>query len=416
MSKVKIPNNSWSLLARIFFAASLILIWTIPGLGCKTKARKKTPRPGDKIYSVATFQVTLEEISQSLDVKGTFIPSDKLDVKSEVDGKIASVAVNEGQVVNVGDALVSINPEQLKLLLDKQRLELREQETKAEGGALAQPFMGIPSNLRGEAANQGNEEEGQEEAEPPSEPEPEKPVSPEGMGEGPAPSAPPGGGNYEKPEGLSRAEEAAQDRIRAEIALTEKKIESANVTAAIAGIVSKKNVTEGSAVAPGEILFQIVKIDPIWISVFVPAETVAALKPEEKPEVKVDELPDQTFTGEIVYVSPEPDPQNKNYEIKVSTPNTQLKVKGGMSGSVLLSVAQMRKATMVPEAALITKGGNKYVYVVKDQVAERKEVDLGKKVGEKYEVKRGLREGDVVVIKGQQDFTEEQEYVKVESL
>src|SRR5262245_8319385 len=416
MSKVKILNNSLSLLVRVFFVASLVLFLTVPGLGCKTKAHKKTPRLGDKIFSVAAFRVTLEEISGSLDIKGTFIPSDKLDVKSEVDGKITSVAVNEGQVVTVGDALAAINPEQLKLLLDRQRLELREQEAKVEGGPLAQGIMGIPNIQRGQVTNQGQEEQGQEEEGVPSETEPERPMPPEEVGEGPAPTIPPGGPTIEKPEAVAHAEEASQERIRADIALTEKKLEAANVTAAIAGIISKKNVTEGSVVTPGEILFQIVKIDPIWISVFVPAETVAALKPEEKPEVKVEEIPDQTFNGEIVYVSPEPDPQNKNYEIKVSIPNTQLKVKAGMSGHVMLPVAEMRKATLVPEAALVAKDGNKYAYVVKDQVAERKEVDLGKKVGDKYEVKKGLREGDVVVIKGQQDFTDEEEYVKVESL
>jgi|GEM_PF-2251144 len=437
MPLTKIPNNSSHIIRRFLWAVVVFSCLAIAVTGCKGKSRKKNPQPGDKIYPVAVFKVPLEEISQSLEVKGTFVPSDKLDVKSETEGKIASVAVTEGQTVNVGDPLATVNPEVLTLLLEKQRADLREAESHVEEnlpvramGAMRNfaalrrprgletgvpptgvPPMGVPPTGPAVEAPAPTEEGGEA---------PEAPPSLEEAGEEtPEPAPPPTTAELpplEKPEPVRQAEDVTLDRLRAEIALTEKKIEAANLTAGIAGTIAKKNVAEGSVVTPGEILFQIVRLDPIWISVFVPPETAAALKPEEKPDVLPDDLPDMVLSGDIVFVSPEPDPQNKAYEIRVAVPNTQLKLKGGMGGRVLLPVTELRKVVTVPEEAVISKGGNRYVYVVEDQVAEKREVSLGKKLVGKFEVKRGLKEGDAVVTRGQQDLKEDQEFVKVESL
>src|SRR4030095_56893 len=409
MAPTEIPNNFYLFFRRFFWTAAVLSCLVIALTGCKGKSRKKTPQPGDKIYPVAVFKVPLEEISQSLEVKGTFVPSDKLDVKSEGDGKRDSVGVTEGQSVNVGDALASINPESLILQLERQRTELRETEARVEGelpvralgatrnfaalrrgrGMEASPSLTIPmAEAPSPPPAPPSGEETSEEASPP-----EIPPTLEEVGEeAPEPSATPAGESpIEKPEVVRRAEDLALDRLRAEIALTEKKIESANLTAGIAGIVSKKNIAEGSVVAPGEILFQIVKLDPIWISVFVPPETAAALNTEEKSHVMPDDLPDMVIGGDVVYVSPEPDPQNKTYEVRVGIPNTQLKIKGGMGGKVLLPVTELKKVVTVPEEALILKASNRYVYVVQDQIAEKRELSLGKKFMGKFEVKRGLK-------------------------
>jgi HlyD family secretion protein len=408
---------------------SLLLLFIFVGftawtMGCGTQGRRKVPQAGDKIYPVSAIRVSMEEIPDTNEMKGNFIPSDKLEVKSEIDGKVSSVLVNEGQLVEVGQPLATLNPEQLALLLDKQQQELREAEAKAEGSSTIRPTTGFfggrplgtataPSNENApetppsEGAEQpaptppGQEEQVGEEAEQPSPPSnipPSVPVVPS------------------KPEGASRAEEATIDRIKAEIVLTQKKIESANITAGIAGVLTKKNVTEGSVVTTGEVLFQIVKIDPIVLSVFLPKEMVGGVKNQDKVDVSAEDLPDQNFSGEISSIATEPDPQNKNYEVKISVPNTQLKIKGGMVGKAALSLAKLRKVLMIPEDAIIDKEGKKYVYVVNDQVADRKEIGLGKKVGEKYEITKGLHEEDQVVLKGQVTFDKEEVFVKVESL
>lgn len=421
------------------------IFWFLPllaflalSVGCKGKGSKTTPQPGDKIYPVSVLKVTSEEVPETLELSGTFVPSDKLDVKSEVEGKVNSVSVNEGQVVAPAELLATINPESLNLLLDKQKKELSEAEAKTGGAgpsSAAIPLEKPTSFLAALRQQQLQFQQGSpppppvEQPPPPSE-NPEAPASPDEVGEQappppsppPTPPSPPPSETPPPPsenaaENNQRLRDATLDRIKADIALTEKKIQAANITAGIGGIVSKKNIAEGSVVTPGEVLFQIVKIDPIQLSVFVPKESIGGIKLQDKADVSTDELLSQTESGDVVFVSPEPDPQNKNYEVRVSISNTPLKIKGGMPGKIRIAVNQIRRGLMVPADAVVTVNNKKYVYILKSpQVAERVEVELGPKVGQKVEVKKGLKEGEEVVFKGQVTFDEPEEFVKVESL
>ena len=379
---------------------------------CSSKSKKKIPGVGDKVYPVSAFKVFKEEVPDIVEMKGTFIPSDKLDVKAETEGKVLSSPVSEGQMVAFADPLASINPEQLHLLLEKEKLELKEQEAKIEAGlsmknvmakvpfgkalgAQTGPDVGMPPN-------------------PDQNPNNPNPTSPDQVGEElPAPESVP-----DKPDNsdaIVRANEVTLGRIKAEIALTEKKIESANVTTGISGLLSKKNITDGSVVTLGEVLFQVVKIDPILLSVFVSKKEIGNIQKGEKVDVKTEEIPNASLNGEVVFVAAEADPQNKNnYEVRVSVPNTQLKIKAGMTGLAIMPQTGIRKAILIPEDAMVTINNKKYVYVVQGQIAEGKEVELGDKIGNKIEVKSGLKEGEEVVMKGQVTFKDEQEFVKVE--
>jgi multidrug efflux pump subunit AcrA (membrane-fusion protein) len=364
------------------------------------------------------LKASLDEIPDSLEIKGTFFPSDKLEVRAEVEGKINSVNANEGQVVSSGEVLATINPDLLNLLLEKQRLDVKEAEARAEANLPLKPVnlrgsIVPPESISGNVPSESN---------PTPVPEnnsenKERLVNPDEVGEGPPPPSPSESPpSTEKTEAILRAEQANLDRLKAEVALTEKKLESANVKADIGGTINKKNITEGSVVNPGEILFQIIKIDPILLSVYVPKEGVMGLKVGDKVEVSPNEIPGTSITGEIIFISSETDPQNKNYEVKISLPNGGQKLKGGMGGAISLPLTQLRKGVTVPADALIQKDGKNYLYVVKDQVAERREVELGKKVGQKVEVKKGVKEEEPIVIKGHATFDEEQEFVKVESM
>lgn len=387
---------------------------------CSSKSKKNAPGAGDKIYPVSVLKVSKEEVPDIIEVKGNFIPFDKLDVKSETEGKVFSSPVSEGQTVNLGDPLVTINPEQLNLLLEKEKLELKEQEAKIDAGlalknASPPPRKTAVGRPGGDTDNPPNPDQT-----PDNNPDNPNPPSADQIGDEPPGALNPPEANPSSPEkaengeALARANEVTLDRIKAEIALTEKKIESANVTAAISGMISKKNITEGSAITLGEVLFQIVKIDPILLSVFVDKKMVGNIQKGEKMDVKVDEMPDVSLNGEVTYVAAEADSQNKNYEIRISVPNTQLKIRAGMAGLAILSQSGMRKALMIPEVATLNLDGKVYAYVMQGQVAERKEIELGAKSDGKVEVKSGLKEGEEVVVKGQATFKDEQEFVRVE--
>lgn len=399
----------------LFIAVCVFCV--LEGVGCTSKSQKKNPGVGDKIYPVSLQKVSREEIPDIVEVKGNFVPSDKLDVKAETEGKVATSPVTEGQMVNLGEALANINPEQLHLLLEKQKLELKEAEAKIEAGLTAKanalnatkaPFM-KPMGARVGGTNPAQDPEQDQDQDNPT-----PPGNPDQVGEDLPPPQNPSPDKPDNSDALTRSNEITLDRIKAEMVLTEKKIETANITASIAGMLTKKNITDGSVVALGEVLFQIVKIDPIQLSVFVSKKDVGTLQKGERVDVKIDDMPDATLSGEINYIAAELDPQNKNYEVRISVPNTQLKIKAGMAGIATLPQTATRKALVVPESAIVTQENKKYVYVLEGQLAERREVEIGAKSDGKVEIKAGLKENEQVVSKGQATFKDESEFIKVE--
>ncbi len=421
---------------RSFALCSLVLPLLFLNLACKPNLKKKAPQAGDKVSTVSVFKAKSEEIQEALEFKGNFIPTDKLDVRAEADGKVVSVAVNEGQTVTSGEALAVLNPEILQLTLEKSRRELKEIEAKIDAGITVDgvensfspqpdrnpaenshptPERQEPPTQNSEAEKERNLDEVGEEMPPPPPPSP--------------PSTPPSSVNNLNPsannqivdkdhsdraETLMRVNQTSADRIRSEIALLEKKIEAANVTSGIEGMVAKRNITEGSVVVLGDILFQIIRMDPVLFSIEVGEDSITHFKKEDKVQVVADNIPGEGFSGEIVFESPEPDPQSKKYEIKIALPNPQTKIKAGMTGQLLVSLNKTRKGLMIPWDCLFTDGKKQYVYLVQDKIAQRREVELGNRKEDRVEVKSGLVEGDQVVLKGRQNLKEELEFVKVE--
>ncbi len=394
----------------LYLAVLVVLLPSLPA--CKSKDKKTSPKSGEKIYPVSVTPVVNLELPDAREVKGLFVPSDKLDVKSELEGKVLNVAVNEGQNVTMGELLATINPETLQLLLEKEKAELKEVELKLENPT--------PSNVREVKRPEG----------------PRTPENPQAPVVNPTPEAEAAQAETQKAENTKpenaeeeasaktvgpernetqiRVDEATLDRLKTSIAFTEKKLEFTNITSGISGMVAHKNITDGSVVALGEILFQVVRIDPILFSMSVDKQTVLSLKKEQRLDVMSEDMPGYDLTGDIVYISPEADTQSHRYEVRISLPNTQQKIKAGMAGKAFIPLNESRNTLVIPEAALVQKDGKAYVYVLKGTVAERRSVELGIQHENKVEVTKGVKEGEEVVVKGHATFDEDEEFVKKE--
>ncbi len=395
---------------RLLLYLALLCLVLSPLVACKSKEKKTAPKSGEKIYPVSVAGVVHFELPDAREVKGIFVPSDKLDVKSETEGKVLNVAVNEGQNVSVGELLAHINPEPLQLLLEKDRAELKEIELKLENPVSTPP---VPREVkRQESPRPADNPQAPlptPEAEAAQAAENQKPENAKPEAEEEArPSAP------ERNETQTRVDEATLDRLKTSIALTEKKLEFSNITSGISGMVTHKNITDGSVVALGEILFQVIRIDPILFSMSVDKQTVSSLKKEQRLDVMSEDMPGFDLSGDIVYIAPEADAQSHRYEVRISLANTQQKIKAGMAGKAFIPLNESRSTLVVPEAALVQKDGKAYVYVMKGTIAERRPIELGIQHENKVEVVKGLKEGEEVVVKGHATFDEDEEFVKKE--
>jgi membrane fusion protein (multidrug efflux system) len=116
----------------------------------------------------------------------------------------------------------------------------------------------------------------------------------------------------------------------------------------------------------------------------------------------MDALPGEIFQGKITRVIPEINPVSRNFDVEVEIPNPHLRLKSGMFANICLLVGQ-KVAVNVSRDILITDQvtGVSYVFVVEGDQAVRRRLTLGERSGFLIEVLEGLKEGEDLVIKGQ---------------
>jgi membrane fusion protein (multidrug efflux system) len=116
----------------------------------------------------------------------------------------------------------------------------------------------------------------------------------------------------------------------------------------------------------------------------------------------MDALPGEIFQGKITRVIPEINPVSRNFDVEVEIPNPHLRLKSGMFTNICLLVGQ-KVTVSVSRDILITDQvtGVSYVFVVEGDQAVRRRLTLGERSGFLIEVLEGLKEGENLVIKGQ---------------
>lgn len=428
---------------RKIFSAALPLLLCISLLPACGKGRKKDiPGPNDKVFTVGVTDVVSREVPDGIEIPGTFTPSQRLVVKSDFTGKVQALAVIEGQQVALNDALMKIEDEKLPYVLDRQRAELKEAEAQLELNSKANGGAGEEDGV-----DEGGEAASLEEAlaaaaaantaeEVAIEQNPEaSPTAEEATENTPFPARRPFGNRrnlkrtlpFAKPPTLPQQnpeviesrialDQAKIDRIKAEVALSEKQLAGSTLLATVDGFVAKVNVAEGSMVKVDEPLLEIVRIDPIELTLHIPKEEVGRLDKSMQAKVTVNDLKQESFEGEISFIGAELDAQKKTLELRVRVANPGMRIKAGMEGVAHLAIAnKTHPALLVPPAAIRSEGGKKYVYVVRGQVAEKHEILTGSGVEGLVEVTKGVKAGDRVVTRGLDALKDDEEFVKVTS-
>ncbi|HKX12154.1 MAG TPA: efflux RND transporter periplasmic adaptor subunit [bacterium] len=405
--------------------------------------KKDIPGPNDKVFSVGVSPVISRDIPDAIDLKGVFSPSERLQVKSDFTGKVQALSVIEGQQVAAGETLLKIDDEKLPYILERQRAELREAEAQLEldsnRGAGGETTDTVENAIEDIVAAQ---QEAIEDAIPPAEGD----IAQDVVSDEASPAAEPTENTpfprrfpfrrfprrpfntqrvtppaqaaiaNEPSEDRVTLDQARIDRIKAELAISERQSAGSTIQAAVDGFVAKVPIAEGSMVKPEEVLVEIVKIDPIELTLQLPREDISRLDKNMEARVNVPDLGGESFAGEISFIGAELDPVKKTLELRIRIANQALRIKGGMEGIANLAIAnKSHQGLMVPTAAVQNDGLRKYVYVIKGQLAEKREVETGISMEGLVEIKSGLRNGDRVVVNGLGALKEDQEFVKVSS-
>jgi Cu(I)/Ag(I) efflux system membrane fusion protein len=203
--------------------------------------------------------------------------------------------------------------------------------------------------------------------------------------------------------------EVARDRLRLwdipvgtieQIAKGGKAQKYVPIVSPASGYIVEKNVVEGSTVEAGARLFRIANLDKVWIEADLYESELPLVKAGEMATVSLPYLPDKKFEGKVTFVYPYLERGTRTGRARIELDNDDVELRPDMYANVEFGI-DLGERLVVPESAVIYAGPRRVVFLDLGEGKLRPQtVETGLKIGNEYEVLKGLEPGDRVVTSG----------------
>ncbi len=175
--------------------------------------------------------------------------------------------------------------------------------------------------------------------------------------------------------------------------------------AEVSGTVKNRHVAVGDHVKSGSILFDIVSLQKLWAEFDAYEEDLAHIRTGDQVSFSTPALPGQTFSTRINFIDPMINGQTRTATVRGEVANSRRFLKPEMFIQGQLAARSTGTTQLlIPKTAVLWTGPRSVVYVkVPDTTIPSfayREVQLGDRVGDSYQVKQGLEAGEEVVTYG----------------
>ncbi|HNQ78884.1 MAG TPA: efflux RND transporter periplasmic adaptor subunit [Acidobacteriota bacterium] len=168
------------------------------------------------------------------------------------------------------------------------------------------------------------------------------------------------------------------------------------VRSGVLGFIVEKNVVQGQKVEAGSPLMKVVDLSEVWVMADVYEKDASLVSNGMAAKVYLPAYPGRTFDGKVGYIGPMLDPSSRTFSVRVEVPNRDGLLKPEMYGEAVFP-APLGEVLAVPASAVIQTGRSAYAFVVEGERFVPRELSLGRKGGDYYEVTGGLEDGDEIV-------------------
>jgi len=207
-------------------------------------------------------------------------------------------------------------------------------------------------------------------------------------------------------EALSQADldqiEAQLKADQARVAAAQASLDDTVIRAAFDGRTGFRHVSVGSFVSPGTLITTLDDTSIMKLDFTVPENFLFMLRRGLSVSASSVGLPNRPFTGEVTNIESRVDPVTRSITVRAEIPNADGALRQGMFMTVRLE-GEAEPTLLVPEGAIVPEQGHIYVFAVRNNIAERREVRIGKRRPGEVEIVDGLAENDRVVVEGTQN-------------
>ncbi|MBP8168905.1 MAG: efflux RND transporter periplasmic adaptor subunit [Azonexus sp.] len=355
---------------------------------------------GEKIGVLAASR---GELRQSVVASGKVRSPQRVELASQITGRVTQIPVREGQNVAAGELLIQLDDAEWRATLAQAQASLTQSELRlAQMQQLAQP-LATQAKRQAEA----NLLQAQQRFAQTSElvakgfysktqlddaqrnldvAESQRQTSELQLRSNQR------GGSDER---LARV---AVAQARASLDIAQSRLDYTRITTPVAGTVLTRNVEPGITIQPGKLLMTLSPSGDTELVVQIDEKNLALLRLSQKALASADAYPDRRFAAEITFISPAVDPLRGSVEIRLRVTEAPEYLRQEMTISVDIETARRADALIVPSEAIRDAGSNQaWVLVVREGTAQRQAVKLGLRSEGKTEILEGLAPGDLLV-------------------
>lgn len=294
---------------------------------------------------VSVVKLQKETLRNQLQVSGTILPDESVNLRSEISGFVTRIAFREGQFVNKGTPLIYLNDDELQA--QYQRLQYTQKLFETQENRQKQL-------LAREAISQ-----------------------------------------EEYDIALNQFNTALSD-----IKLVEAQLSKTVIRAPFSGTLGLRLVSEGSVISSNDVLVSLVNIDPIKIEFSIP-ERYANQVTVGSPVYFTNEGSSQEVEGTVYAFEPQVDLATRTLKLRAQSPNKNRRFLPGMFVKIRFILEVTEDALLVPAESVIPELSGYKVFVVgADGKAESRIVEIGTRTDTQVQVLSGLSEGDLVLTTG----------------
>jgi RND family efflux transporter MFP subunit len=189
---------------------------------------------------------------------------------------------------------------------------------------------------------------------------------------------------------------------QAQIKVLQQSKDYLSVLAPFDGVVTRRNIDVGSLVqadaTTGTFMFTVMQTNVIRTEVFVPQDQAFGVAPGVKAVVRVPELPDKSFPGQVTRMADALDPLTRTLLTEVDVPNPDGTLPSGVYCSVELQIPRKTPSMDVPADAIVFDAQGLHVAVIDNGIVHMHKVTIARDFGTHVEVTDGLKDGDQVIL------------------
>jgi RND family efflux transporter MFP subunit len=358
----------------VFFTVTALVVFRLSS-GAKTDARK--PR----VITVATAAPLRQDLDIRLTYTADITPNQSVNLFSRVNGYIAKIYVDKGDLVKANQLLIEIDHSDYRHAVDQAKANLAAAKARvSQQDASVRNTILTLNRMQALIKDQFVSQQ-----------------------------------DLDNAQVAYDAAAAALDSLRAQVqqmevalAQAETNLAYSYIRAPFAGYVAERNLDLGSYVSgttagtstTSRGILTLHEIRTVRILIEVVEKDIPLIQTGQKVEVRAEAYPDRIFEGTVTRVVQALNRATRTMTIEVDLPNTDHVLKGGMFARVEVLVGVHRNAIQIPLDAVSRLEDSQYVYIVRDETARRVPVEIGVRDENRVEITKGLDGSEQVIVSG----------------